>query len=105
MSLNEQAKWRKSMRARNKMAAAIVVLVAVGGCGTNEETTQVSSALFAFPDQIGVFRSGTWYLDSNGNNFWDGTPTDSIGFFGQAGDKPVTARAACNPFAGTKQLF
>ena len=41
---------------------------------------------------IGLFRprSGTWYLDLNGNGRWDGSPTDALpGPFGCLGDIPV----------------
>jgi hypothetical protein len=41
-----------------------------------------------FGDQIGVFRSGTWLLDYNGNYSWDGS--DKTASLGQAGDRPVT---------------
>jgi len=39
---------------------------------------------------IGIFRNGLWALDLNGNGSWDGTPTDALYTFGQAGDIPVT---------------
>jgi hypothetical protein len=32
--------------------------------------------------KIGIFADGVWYLDMNGNNVWDGTPTDSLYSFG-----------------------
>ncbi len=34
------------------------------------------------PTKIGVFDNGYWYLDSNMNWQWDGTPTDTLGVFG-----------------------
>jgi len=42
--------------------------------------------------KIGVFANGYWYLDLNGNNVWDGTPTDGFYVFGSglAGAVPVT---------------
>ena len=39
-------------------------------------------------DEIGVFRNGYWYLDMNGNGYWDSG--DSSSSFGIAGDQPVT---------------
>ncbi len=40
--------------------------------------------------KIGVFRSGQWFLDLNGNGAWDGCGTDACyASFGQAGDIPV----------------
>jgi YD repeat-containing protein len=44
------------------------------------------------PVTIGVFESGSWYLDVNGNGVWDGTPTDSMYTFGNglSGAVPVT---------------
>jgi Protein of unknown function (DUF1566) len=34
------------------------------------------------PSKIGVFGNGYWYLDSNVNWQWDGTPADTLGIFG-----------------------
>jgi hypothetical protein len=41
--------------------------------------------------EIGVFNAGTWYLDANGNNQWDGTGTgkDLANTFGAVGSTPV----------------
>ena len=40
--------------------------------------------------KFGVFRSGIWYLDLNGNSAWDGCSTDGcISGWGIAGDLPV----------------
>jgi PKD repeat protein len=39
--------------------------------------------------KIGVTNGIDWYLDTNGNGVWDGTPTDQHGFFGIAGFTPV----------------
>jgi len=42
--------------------------------------------------EIGVYRPSTsaWYLDVNGNNLWDGRPTDKqLGPYGISGDIPV----------------
>jgi len=42
--------------------------------------------------RIGVYDSGTWYLDLNGSGAWEGTPADSIHVFGVGltGAQPVT---------------
>jgi hypothetical protein len=40
-------------------------------------------------DAIGTFRKGAWYLDSNGNDQWDGN-ADATHLFGIPTDKPVT---------------
>jgi len=42
--------------------------------------------------KIGVYDEGTWYMDTNGNGVWDGTPIDSMLSFdaGQIGATPVT---------------
>ena len=40
-------------------------------------------------DQLGVYRQGTWYVDSNGNNTWDAA-SDIVFSYGSAGDIPVT---------------
>jgi hypothetical protein len=37
--------------------------------------------------KIGVFRHGSWYVDTNGNNAWD-PGIDSVMTYGMAGDKP-----------------
>jgi hypothetical protein len=43
------------------------------------------------PDDIGIYRDGTWFLDLNGNGRWDGQPTDAkFRFGGVAGDIPLT---------------
>jgi hypothetical protein len=39
--------------------------------------------------RIGVFRKGWWYLDLNGNGFWDGPNVDRLVQYGQEGDYPV----------------
>jgi len=41
------------------------------------------------PTKIGVFRNGTWYLDTNGNGVWYGCGTDTCSGWGQTGDIPV----------------
>ncbi len=44
---------------------------------------------------VGVFRSGTWFLDANGNGAWDGCQQDGgldlclFGTFGTTGDMPA----------------
>ena len=40
-------------------------------------------------ERIGVFRNGTWYLDTNGNGSWD-TGTDKVYTFGTIGWTSVT---------------
>jgi len=39
--------------------------------------------------KVGVFRSGTWYLDMNGNGVWE-PGIDATFTYGSAGDIPVT---------------
>jgi hypothetical protein len=40
--------------------------------------------------KIGIFRNGAWYLDYNGNGWWDGPVTDRLyPAFGTSGDQPV----------------
>ncbi|MBE0576913.1 MAG: hypothetical protein IH613_13585 [Desulfuromonadales bacterium] len=41
------------------------------------------------PTPIGVFRSGPWFLDANGNGAWDPDTDTMYANFGQAGDLPV----------------
>jgi hypothetical protein len=42
--------------------------------------------------QIGTYRSGAWYLDSNGNGVWNGGAVDTFvaNFGGNPADRPVT---------------
>ena len=42
--------------------------------------------------KVGLYASGAWYLDFNGNGVWDGPTVDKVVFWstGQAGEKPVT---------------
>jgi hypothetical protein len=46
--------------------------------------------------KIGIFvpSNGQWYLDTNGSGAWDGTPTDTLGYFGAGltGVMPVTGK-------------
>lgn len=41
------------------------------------------------PEKIGVWRSGKYYLDSNGSNAWNGPSVDAFHAFGTAADKPI----------------
>ncbi|TAN40734.1 MAG: hypothetical protein EPN25_06485 [Nitrospirae bacterium] len=60
----------------------------------------VDSAVFVAPavvqslpvNTVGIFRSGEWYLDINGNSAWDGTAVDRLNVFGVGltGAVPVT---------------
>jgi hypothetical protein len=38
--------------------------------------------------KIGIFRNGTWYVDTNGNGIWD-PGIDNVMTFGMAGDTPI----------------
>ncbi len=38
-------------------------------------------------DLIGVFRNGGWFLDLNGNDFWDGCSVDGCLYLGMGGDQ------------------
>jgi subtilisin family serine protease len=42
--------------------------------------------------KLGIFRQGAWYLDFNGNGFWDGCGTDTCfgSFGGFPTDRPIT---------------
>ena len=92
----------KGMRRGGVIGLALAALV---GCGTAEdggELAATSPALVGSGAQIGVFRSGTWLLDTNGDNVLTGA--DTVGSFGQAGDFPLVSKL-CNPTAQTRQLF
>jgi hypothetical protein len=45
---------------------------------------------FLIASRIGVYHDGSWYLDINGNDQWDGTPIDRISWHGFPGIVPVT---------------
>jgi hypothetical protein len=56
-------------------------------------TAEIAGIRWIYPasheSNIGLYRSGVWILDYNGNFAWDGTPTDKMYGFGAAGDVPV----------------
>jgi len=52
-------------------------------------STWTSSSPTTGADKIGVFRSGTWLLDYNGNGKWDGAVTDRQYSFGTSIDMPA----------------
>jgi PKD repeat protein len=57
---------------------------------TVESVLKVGYITVKSPVSIGVFRNGAWYLDYNGNGWWDGSVTDrKYPAFGTTGDKPV----------------
>src|SRR4029079_11451216 len=43
-------------------------------------------------EKIGVFRAGTWYLDTNNNHQLDAS--DMVVHLGQSGDQPVVGKMA-----------
>jgi hypothetical protein len=43
--------------------------------------------------KVGIYKEGVWYLDTNGNGAWDGTPSDTLVInFGQPGWTQVTGK-------------
>jgi FtsP/CotA-like multicopper oxidase with cupredoxin domain len=65
------------------------------GTGDCSVTMNIASAVAATfvpspPLGAGVFRKGTWFLDSNRSGTWDGIPTDIQYSFGLAADIPVS---------------
>ena len=43
--------------------------------------------------RVGVYRTGTWYLDANGNGTWDNAgPDGSVVWGGVSGDLPVVGQ-------------
>jgi hypothetical protein len=54
-------------------------------------TTQALVAPFSTirQDRIGTFRSGSWFLDLNGNGIWEGCAVDRCVNYGGAGDQPL----------------
>ncbi|MEK6325152.1 MAG: hypothetical protein AABN33_26225, partial [Acidobacteriota bacterium] len=63
-------------------------IYAGGRLVATEEPTNTSTVIL--PRQLGVFFTDNWRLDHNGNNVWDGTPTDKLYQpFGISGDIAV----------------
>ncbi len=62
-------------------------------CTLNPDGTLPASCQFAnrAPEKPGIYSSGYWYLDVNGNGAWNGTPLDRNDLFGVglAGAVPV----------------
>jgi hypothetical protein len=44
---------------------------------------------FFVPGVMGVYSNGQWYMDTNGDTFWNGQPPDRTTSFGIPGDIPV----------------
>jgi hypothetical protein len=60
--------------------------------GTSGDTPVGGTWAGATSDNMGVFRSGFWILDFNGNYQWDGGFGDKVVGFGTTGDIPVTGK-------------
>jgi hypothetical protein len=63
-------------------------------CGSSFEIHDNPNATVTIPvrvnsDRIGVFNTGLWALDLNGNGSWEGPPNDSVYLFSGAGWIPV----------------
>ena len=58
----------------------------------HEDNEMMRPLLVVPTSSIGVYYSGVWFLDLNGNRAWDGISTDGFYFFGGglAGGVPVT---------------
>jgi hypothetical protein len=65
-----------------------------GTCTVAMTAARSVAATFALrPASIGVYRNGTWYLDTNGNGLWDGCATDGcVAWGGLPEDVPVVGR-------------
>jgi hypothetical protein len=82
IDLNDNGVWDGMPTDTNYIfGAGIAGAVPVTGDWTGSGTTR-----------IGVFVNGTWYLDLNGNNAWDGAQIDGVYTFGAGitGAVPVT---------------
>jgi hypothetical protein len=81
-------------QVRTALYTSAIDLGAVGGdpkFGTGRADAMAMEAKL-FKSKIGVFRNSTrqWFLDSNGNGIWDGTPTDKAYKFMLSTDTPIT---------------
>ena len=57
---------------------------------TYYKNTMGTATPTARPSKLAVYRTGTWYLDTNGNGIWDGCGTDAcLSWGGEASDQPV----------------
>src|SRR5262249_22983808 len=101
-SVPRTAKRLLTVLMRSALALAAVSSLYVVACGrelqqdapTVAERSNAITSPFNPPlaTKIGVFRDGTWFLDTNGNGVWDGEDIDRKLSFGQAGDIPVVGR-------------
>jgi hypothetical protein len=60
------------------------------GAGVDVGADEVVGTVTLQVANVGVFRNGRWYLDSNDNGAWDAGTDTLYTSFGQAGDVPVT---------------
>jgi hypothetical protein len=61
-----------------------------GPCTVDMTAARSVGATFALrPASIGIYRNGTWYLDTNGNGVWDAATDGAIVWGGVPGDTPV----------------
>ena len=55
--------------------------------------TYGDSVFLLRPTRVGLYRNGTWYLDTNGNGIWDAaTDGFTVNWAGVPGNAPVTGK-------------
>jgi FtsP/CotA-like multicopper oxidase with cupredoxin domain len=72
LDLNGNGAWDGTPTdARYSFGIGVANAIPVTGDWTGTGTTK-----------IGIYKTGSWYVDLNGNGAWDGTPTDALYSFG-----------------------
>ena len=68
-----------------------LMVVGVGATQTTYSSVSVTNCTTAFVQEqsFGVFRSGGWFVDWDGNGQWDATNAAHVFYFGLPGDLPV----------------
>jgi len=82
-------------------AGIITATASMTGYTSNTTTVTANPAPIMIPDKIGIYKSGTWYLDGSGNGAWDaGDLVSSFG--GSPGFTAVTGdwNATGNSYIG-----
>jgi hypothetical protein len=76
--------------ASNASAQVTNVVGASGGGSASVSASDITTITTAgVTAKVGIFRSGLWVIDKNGNSQWDGAPPDETISLGQAGDIAV----------------
>ena len=89
--MNEEQKTIAKRLGIVAAVLAVVVLVVYFVYSPKEQAVTAPAKIYNVSNRsiAGVFRSGVWFVDSNGNGRWEGKGDTSI-LTGKAGDTPLT---------------